>query len=269
MAGDSVREFLGLTADEWRTIATFVGPTVAVMLTAALGIWRFARELEAREVRDRYLVEGISKLKRNLNSLITVNMLNYQTANQLWRTFRDYPKGFPLEPNADDLPALVPIGPELISFEPVAIAQEVLGIGEVALWCGHIFADTSLATKEYEAQVRGPLLSYYKSASPPEVFANREAVLEELRQLIDYWNERAARHGQLFSIIHDLEATLLSKRLSLHRQVPGLKNDPGVKSLAALIVSGYEELKAHMAAAGKSPWRKKAHGPNGPSVEPG
>ena len=264
MAGNTVREFLGLTPDEWRTIATFVGPTVAVMLTAVLGIWRFARELESREVRDRYLVEGISKLKRNLNSLITVSMLNYQTANQLWRTFRDYPKGFPLEPNADDLPALVPIGPELISFEPVAVAQEVLGIGEVALWCGHIFSDTSLAAKEYEAQVRGPLLSYYKSASPPEMFSNREAVLEELRQLIDYWNSRATRHGRLFDIIHDLEATLLSKRLSRHKQVPWLKNDPGIKSLAALIVSGYEELKARIDTADKSPWRKKPDGPAGP-----
>ncbi len=241
-----MREFLGLTADEWRTVATFAGPTVAVILAVLAGVWRFGREQEAREVRNRYLVEGISRLKRNLNALTTMSLLNYQTANQLWRTFRDYPKGSPLEPEPDSLPALVPVNPDIISLEPVAVAQEVLGIEEVALWCAYVFSDASLATQEYDAQVRQPLLSYYRSESPPQAFSNKKQVLEQLRQLIDEWNHKATRHGQVYNILYDVETYLLKKGITRHKQIPHLKDDSEIQRLAEMIVDGYRQIAAEV-----------------------
>jgi hypothetical protein len=232
-----------LNTKQWLVVATFGGPIIAVGLGAWLALWQFLRSREAGEVRTRYLDNGVSRFKTNIGELTKVSVINFLVACELWRLFKDYPRESPLAPKEGDIPRFLPINDAWLSFDAVSISQEVLGIDEVAKWSSHIFADTTIAWKEYESQFYQPLRAYYRNGDGADQFvSDRTGVLAQLKELMDRLNAKATRHLALFDILTDVEIVMLRRGLTRHRQIAGLRDDTRIKRMIELIREKYAPI---------------------------
>jgi len=226
-------------------IATFLGPVVAVGVGGGLALWQFFSTREANQVWERYIQNGVSRLRSNILELTTLSLINYQIASITWRTFREYPKGSPLAPRPEDLSSFVDIDRSLLSFDPVTITQEILGTASVTKWCAHVFSDCTLALREYESQLSKPLSRYYDPNTPREAFiADRERVITDLRELIERANSKASRHGKLHDILYDIEIELLRKRVRRYEHIPAMRKRERIKQLIKLLEDEYEKIEA-------------------------
>lgn len=232
---------------------------LGVTLAGLLATWRFLRTREIQEVRARYLTNGISRLKANVGDLIQISAINYQIALELWRTLREFSHDSLLRPRPEDLPELIPVERSMWLFEPLAIAQELLGQEPIGAWCAHLFTDANIAYREYLSQVRQPLARYYDSAqrpsNPQERFRDdRTKTVEDVRSRIESLNQRATRHTTLYNVLHDIELRLLQRGISRHSQVPKFKEDGRVAELLSYLNGEYrpikEEFEERMRTAG-------------------
>lgn len=240
----ATRSIVGVDADLLAVAAAFIGPTLAVAIGGYLTVRHFFNTREATEVRQRYVTDGLSRLRTNILELNTISLMNYQIALELTSTLRDYDRESPLAPHPDALPELITVEPQLVSFQPVAVVTELLGESPFPKWWGHVFSDATLAYRLYESRLRQPMRRYYNPEVDSSRFAgNREETARTLVELTERMNKKATRHLPLHAILYDIELEFLHRDIRRYKQVGSLKKTPRVKELLAMMSDEYEKIE--------------------------
>lgn len=163
-----MREFGGLTSDDWLNVATFAGPFLAALVGGFLAVWfaagRIRAEQEARDIRTYLLDEGALALKQAIDSLLELTRQNFAVATHLIYAVRNTPQDHPLHPRAADISTFLRNDLLRFNFHAIGPTSRLLGFPQMGDLATHAFAALYQINVVYEFNVRQPVVRYYEGA---------------------------------------------------------------------------------------------------------
>jgi len=183
LQASTTSEFLGLTADYWQAIATFVAPIVAGSLLAILGVRlagrRLRRELQGQDARRYFLEEGLHKLSDAFQQMLGATRLNYSLCGHLLGLLRNYDQDHLVAPRPGDLPSLTPAITDATVFAAIGPASRIADFTDLGDLATKAFARILNINLWFLTEIWLPIRGYYSKESPG-AFLDRTKASDEL-----------------------------------------------------------------------------------------
>jgi hypothetical protein len=234
-------ELLGITADGWIAIATFVS-AIIVALGIVYGAHQFVRQQEARDVRHYLIEDGAWKLQASLDRLLRTIRLNYVIAGHLLRTVRDVPKSHPFAPKGEDLPRLLPLDPTALNFEAIGPTSRLLNCQELGALVTKAFGVLYNIHVDFIVQVEQSIRTYYSAQYVPPT-ADQKQLVSQLTDLIDAQYKHAEEFADLPRWIEDAALRAQELRVTRFGDISRIHNDDTIKRLANSVRDMWRRLE--------------------------
>jgi hypothetical protein len=213
----SPQEFLGLAADYWQAIATFVAPVLAGLVVLFLGVWiggrRLRRELQGQGARRYFLEEGLDKLSDAYQQMLGATRLNYAICAHLLKVLRDIEQGHPVAPRPDDLPPLVPAITDTTAFAAIGPSSRIADFTELGVLATRAFVGIININLWFLTEIWLPVRGYY-SKEDSQQSLNRTEAFDRLTNLAESKYREAEEFRMLPQLLSDL--ALRTRELGLN-----------------------------------------------------